>query len=127
MLAVNLEPSIAPLAHDLPDERLAPLHRSRIGWAQIQAVPPGHVLRCTDLVQQQQVSMLPKKIGIWLCGKRRDPEPRLHAPIPDRLNERDHVGIPPWELLWVEIPITQSGLPAIVRHCPDQPEVARFR
>ena len=67
-----------------------------------------------------------QKIGIGLRGKRRDPELRLHARIPDRGDERDHVDIAARELLWVELPVADRRLPAVVGSRPDEPEVIRF-
>ena len=51
VLAIDLEAGKAPLADKSSNQLLRVLHRGRIPGAQIEAVPPGYVLRRAVLVQ----------------------------------------------------------------------------
>ena len=73
VLTVDLKARKFPLAHELSHQRLSVGDGLFVRRAQIEAVPPGDVLRGTVLVQQQHVGVIVQQIGTGRCGQRCEP------------------------------------------------------
>src|SRR4030081_39075 len=71
--------------------------------------------------------MVTEKIAARMRCQWCDPQLGLHPRGLDRLDQRDHVGIAARELFAVEIPVAHRSLPAVVEHCPAQPELLCLR